>query len=486
VWVGVAAIMCFSLVGHLSASPQNNHAKHTNTPATNRPDILFVQTPVLLTGQLARRFPQGSAIVRLNLSSPKHGLTHLTEGFFAAADPQMNFDATKVLFSARKTQSDHWQIWEMHLDGSHKRQVTRCDTDCLRAAYLPSNEVAFTVEESRRQQLFSYLAVAKLDGSGMHPITFGSAPFQLETVLRDGRIVASAPWPLRGSTETGGTRILYTLRPDGTALESIRCEHRAAAIQNDAEELTDGSIVFVRRSIVGGPTGGELVDLEQGASDVKPLSIPQAIYDSPRQLSENELIIAKQGPTATNAPGQFDLYVLDLKSGVTSRRVYSDAKLSSIQPTPFLPHPTPKRYWDTLNPELSTGNFISLNSYLSADEMHGHIETPISRVRVFSLNSWDGQELNWGEAPVEPDGSFFVKVPANAPVRFVLLDAKGQIIREEHGWVWARPGEERGCTGCHGDKAIAPDNRWPQTLRRFDTPTPLGESEHGRATAQAK
>jgi hypothetical protein len=71
-------------------------------------------------------------------------------------------------------------------------------------------------------------------------------------------------------------------------------------------------------------------------------------------------------------------------------------------------------------------------------------------------------------------------------VRFVLLDAKGQTIREEHSWIWTRPGEERGCTGCHGDKAMAPDNHWPLTLRRFDTPIALGDMNHGSATTPAK
>jgi hypothetical protein len=28
--------------------------------------------------------------------------------------------------------------------------------------------------------------------------------------------------------------------------------------------------------------------------------------------------------------------------------------------------------------------------------------------------------------------------------------------------------------GCHENKAIAPENRWPLALKRFDTPTPLG------------
>ena len=125
-----------------------------------------------------------------------------------------------------------------------------------------------------------------------------------------------------------------------------------------------------------------------------------------------------------------------------------------------------------------------------ADEPSGHIPATISRVRVFALDeSSSRSEHALGEAPVEKDGSFFVEVPANQPVRFDLLDAKGQVLRAEHSYIWARPGEQRGCAGCHSSKAVAPENRWPLTLKRFDTPTALAiqnsNQEGASASAQA-
>jgi len=451
----------------------------------NVPDIVFVLTPKLVSGPLAQRFPQGSSVSRFHPAAKEHGVIRLTDDFFAAADPQMSFDGASILFSGQKAQSDHWQIWEMDLDGGHKRQITKCSEDCVRAVYLPADEIALTVEEGKEKQLRSYLAVQKMDGSNFHPITFGNAPFRLETVLADGRIVASAPWPLVGGDASNSPRMLYTLRPDGTALESFRCEHNEKSVQLDAEELADGSLVFVRKPLDGTSAGGELMQIRQGSLSSTPVGAHQSGFQSLCQISEEESIVAKQTVSAPNSSGRFDLYLFNLKTGL-SEHLYADAQLSSIQPVPVLPRAVPKHYWNTLNPESKTGNFISLNAYLSADDPHGRIATPISRVRVFALDITEGQERNLGEAPVESDGSFFVQVPANWPIRFALLDAKGGVIREEHSWVWARPGEERGCTGCHGDKAVAPENRWPLTLRRFDTPTPLGEKDHGSATSQAK
>jgi len=435
---------------------------------------------------LAQRFPKGSRIVRLSSSTAKAAPVQLTDGFFAAADPQINFEGRKVLFSGQKNRGDRWQIWEMDLNGSNQRQVTQCTEDCLRGAYLPANEIAFTVERAGGNNLRSYLAVAKMDGSGFRQITFGTAAFQLETVLRDGRIVASAPWPLIETEKTNGSRLLYTLRPDGTALDSYRCEHRGATVQAAAEELEDGSLVFVREAQTGASAGGELARIQQGALQASPLGPRGIVYESPRQLNAEELVVAKEAAASENSAGRFDLYTFHLESGTLGALLFSDPKFSSIQSVPVVPRAIPKHYWSTLNPDSIAGNLIALNSYLSADVSRGHLSTPIAQVRVLTMDASNGEERKLGEAPVEADGSFYVQVPANSPIRFVLLDAQGQPVREEHGWIWARPGENRGCTGCHGDKAVAPENHWPLTLRRFDTPTRLGDFEHASATSQAK
>lgn len=446
-------------------------------------EILFVETPVVRTGTASSRFPGGSRIVLLQQAQGVPVL--LTDGFFAAADPQVNFEATKVLFSAEKKQGDHWQLWEMDVNGANKRQITDCAENCVRGAYLPGNEIALTVEEATGKKAGSYIAVVKADGSQLRRVTFGPANFVLETVLRDGRIVASAPWPLNGAQEKGASRMLYTLRPDGTALESFRCDHNGSSWQSDAVELDDKTLVFLGRSSDGAAAGGELMHIVQGSATATSLGKNGAVYESPRGFSGKELLVSKATMVPAGAGPKFDLYVVNTKTGALGERIFADAQLSSIEAVPVAPHEVPKRFWSTLNPESGTGYFISLNSYLSAEAPGGHFAKPITSVRVL-MDAADGQERSLGEAPVENDGSFYVEVPANAPVRFVLLDATGQVIREERSWVWTRPGEQRGCTGCHGDRNVAPENHWPMTLKRFDTPIALGENAHAPATSAAK
>lgn len=53
-------------------------------------------------------------------------------------------------------------------------------------------------------------------------------------------------------------------------------------------------------------------------------------------------------------------------------------------------------------------------------------------------------------APIEPDGSVRVKVPANVPLGVSVLDANGRRVSARHqNWLQVRPGEEIECNGCH-------------------------------------
>jgi hypothetical protein len=53
-------------------------------------------------------------------------------------------------------------------------------------------------------------------------------------------------------------------------------------------------------------------------------------------------------------------------------------------------------------------------------------------------------------APVEPDGSVRMKIPANVPFQMSLLDANARRVSVPHrAWLQVRPGEVLECNGCH-------------------------------------
>lgn len=70
-----------------------------------------------------------------------------------------------------------------------------------------------------------------------------------------------------------------------------------------------------------------------------------------------------------------------------------------------------------------------------------------------------------GYASIHPDGSVYVKVPADVPFSLSILDASGRRTSQRHrNWLQVRPGEVLECHGCH---------------------TRTSESPHGRSDAQA-
>ncbi len=75
---------------------------------------------------------------------------------------------------------------------------------------------------------------------------------------------------------------------------------------------------------------------------------------------------------------------------------------------------------------------------------------------AFGPNIQQGMREILGYAPIEPDGSVRVKVPANVAIAISVLDANGRRITARHqNWLQVIPGQELKCNGCHAP-AVAP------------------------------
>ncbi len=57
-----------------------------------------------------------------------------------------------------------------------------------------------------------------------------------------------------------------------------------------------------------------------------------------------------------------------------------------------------------------------------------------------------------GYAPIEPDGSFKLTVPADTPIALAVVNDKGQAFQTHTNWIQVRPGERRTCDGCHSPR----------------------------------
>ncbi len=476
----VALSACF---GIFLSSFQAPVAHSESRDPVRLPDIVFVQAPTVISGELIKRFPRGSRLVRLDPSAHPQYEINLTPGLFAAADPRVSADASRILFSAQKTADARWQVWEVNANGSGRRQITHCDADCLKPAYLADNDIVYSMATGKAGA-FS-LFVAKNDGSASRQITFGPGDFQVETVLRDGRILASTGSVRTIDPQHIKRRSLYTIRSDGTGLSLFRSDFKANLLGTGAEELENGAVLFVSGDAPPGQGGGgELAWLPPGASRNSRITPQQYAFWSAHLLDGNSLVVSRKSSTASSKSNKYDLYAFNLTTRTVGKLIYGNPRFSSVQAVALEPRPEPKRYMSILHPQQQTGRVLCLNSYLSADVPGGKVKDRIARVRVLTLNAERNREVNLGEAPVESDGSFYVSVPADRPIRFELVNERGGLIRAQRSWVWTRPGEDMGCAGCHEDKSQAPDNHWPLVLNRFDTPVVLGESSRAETASR--
>ena len=69
---------------------------------------------------------------------------------------------------------------------------------------------------------------------------------------------------------------------------------------------------------------------------------------------------------------------------------------------------------------------------------------------AFGVSTQQGMREIIGYAPIEPDGSVKIKVPADVPLSLSILDKDGRRISQRHQyWFQVKPGETLKCIGCH-------------------------------------
>jgi hypothetical protein len=82
------------------------------------------------------------------------------------------------------------------------------------------------------------------------------------------------------------------------------------------------------------------------------------------------------------------------------------------------------------------------------------VEIPPRTVRKIAQTEFGpagmGMREILGYAPIQPDGSVQIQVPADVPFVIDVLDANGRRITAQHtSWLQVMPGETKSCNGCH-------------------------------------
>jgi hypothetical protein len=412
------------------------------------------------------RFPKGAQLQLIHAGKAEP----LVEGFAATADAQVSFDGTRVLFAGKKAATDNWQIWEMTLKDRAVRRLIAGEGDAIRPFYLPFGRLVYARKTVRG---FQIEAAGKDGASALGPIDAdaGATVLRLsylqgsavpDDVMEDGRILFESGYPLGA----GATPEMYLMYADGSGVESYRCDHGAA--RWGGRELASGDVVFTK--------GKSLARFTSPLAHEAAIAAPQAEYAGGiAETAAGDWLVSARRATG----GHYAL--IQWKPGIAALKILLAMSGDDVvEPVVVAARERPKRHPSGLH-DWSYANLVALDSRLSRA---GDMKVAAKTVRLETLDA-DGRAVVVGSAPVYSDGSFYVRVAGDRPMRFALLDAKGTVVRAEHGWFWIRRGEQRYCVGCHTGPERSPENRVPDVLMKTTIPVDLTGAQSASDEKQA-
>lgn len=468
--------------------------------------IIFTQVPTENSIAGHATLPGGSRLARLNPAGDDWRVSVLSKGFAAAGRATVSFDAKRVLFVGRRSESDPTGVWEMNVDGSSARLITVGPGDCRSAIYLstiytidadaPYHQIAFLAGAKKTDP--SQLFTCRLDGSRLGQITF--APFGVADpmILSDGRILCSVIAPPSFESSIPGDRpvtTLMTLHVDGTELFAFAVQDDNPKFLAMPCETQDDLIVYVE-SIIGLALPMEnlvTVDKNRRLQDRRSFTMIRNVGLSP--LPNGSLLTSRLA--LREGGSSYGVFTVGRSEGTATSLVFDDPDWHDLDARAIYRRKQPegrssviKRTSQTKSEKNQrTGHLYGLNAYLSDTAKGANIQPgDIESLRVIELRSGASKpshsphtlktpndrrlnqsgfhEFVLGMAPVESDGSFFIEVPAQIPIRLETLGKDGTILQRMKSWFWVMPGERRGCIGCHEDRELTPPNRHVEALRK--------------------
>lgn len=470
-WIGIAGLLAFG-------APEL-----PNRPVTAHPPIVFTQLASTIKLQqgagLANGFP-GAHLARLSASG---AVGNLTAGFHSAADPDVSWDGKKILFAAKKTAADLWQIYEMNADGTGARPIVSVPFDCRQPVYQsmifylddpgPVPQISFVgaagLEAEGDLGAAWNLYSARFDGSGLRQLTY-SPGRDLDPVMNeDGRLLYSSVQRHSLAWGRSGRTVLLGVNLDGSdgamfSGDEGRQFKRMPAVTPSRQ------VVFVESDKPSLDGAGNLasVNLRRNLHSYKELTKPgDALYISPSLLSDDEVLVSKR---PANGPGLFAIYRFDLNTN-RDVKVYGDPQHHAVQARMLAAHPMPVGRSSVVDEKEPSGKLFNLSVFTTdLPKSAGYDGKLVKRVRVLEGVARKASEKApagdlspylvkrvLGEFDIEADGSFHAQIPANTPVQVQTLDADGIALRT-CAWIWVKNKAKRGCIGCHEDGELSPEN----------------------------
>jgi hypothetical protein len=401
-----------------------------------------------------RHYLPGAKIIECTVGPDATDHRVLTEDFYSACAPSVSYDAGSMVFAAQRSRGDTWQIYLMNLGQGKVRQITDAEADCTQPQWLPDGRVVF----SQRANMpvvgpLHVLYVSEVDGSGMERITFHPNTTVASAVAADGRILVESEqvFPERGPKH------LLALRPDGTKAELFYRSREGYSPYGKLGETTSGKVFFVESAHTP-PGSGRIISVDYGL----PLSTRQELKTTERGDVYSLCVMEDTSLLISFKPDNNEVYGL-YRCNIATGRLEAEFQLEGVhivEARLVRQREKSMQLPSVVDDSKNSGTFLCHDTECSVVpvEVDNAVDTGTFAVRVMGI------EGDLGVVEVSEDGSFYIQVDANTPVRFESINRAGQTIRGPSAWMWVRPNERRSCIGCHEDRELAPENRVPDAI----------------------
>ena len=244
-------------------------------------------------------------------------------------------------------------------------------------------------------------------------------------------------------------------------MESYRCDHPAISLRARVgwKQLASGDVVF---------THGR-----RWRDSLRPWRMKNGI--APREYAggiaeteTGEWLVS----TRESANAKFALKLWK-PGAATMQTVIARNGTDLVEPVVIAAHERPRRHPSALH-DWDYANLLALDVRVSRD---GALKGAPASVRLETQDA-AGKAVAIGTAPVEADGSFFVKTPADRRLGLCCWMRKGGFAAG--AWMVLDPARRATiCVGCHAGPEHAAENRVPEVLLRTTTPVDLtGTAQH--------
>ena len=426
-------------------------------------------------------YTNGSRLVKLDVKSGKTTVL-LEDQTGSIRDPNVHYDAKKVLFSYRKGGSGQFHLFEINIDGTGLKQLTDGIFDDLEATYLPDGGIAFVSGRAKRWVQCWLVQVAVLyrcDGDGKN-IRLLSANIEQDNtpwVLPDGRLIFTR-WEYVDRSQVQFHH-LWTCNPDGTNQMVYYGNMHPGSVFIDAKPIPgSGRVVFID---------------SPGHGAIEHRGFLSTVTDKygPDDRSANKKIGNVRGRDPFAVSDDCFIIATDRNINVVDKAgkvmPLHTAKVHVHEPRPVIVRKRERVIPPRVDLSRSTGTLILNNVYIGRN-MGGIKKGEIKKLIVLEtlpkpLNYGNGDHdfiptshggtftlaRILGTVPVEPDGSAHFELPANRPLFFIAVNEKNESIKRMHSFLSVMPGEVLSCVGCHENRVKTPvisDRRIVMAMKR--------------------